>query len=301
MPDGSEERVGDDSTPGGPFDRRAVRRALSDRTAAEGFLDRIVADNRFTIAVVFPVTGAVLLLASAEGLLPEPLAFNPYLVLVGVAVMRLPLVSGLAPLIDRRAGTALIALVAYSYGIEYVGATTGVPYGEFSYGVPLGPMLLGTIPLGLPVFFIPLVLNSYLLSVLLLGSRARRRLVRLPFVAATVVAIDLVLDPAAVALGFWTFAEGGFYGVPASNYAGWVLSAVVATVLIDLAFDRDPLRQRLERCAYMLDDMVSFVLLWGVVNAFYGAWIPVAIALLFGAWLVHVDRFDFAVGPGSLG
>jgi putative membrane protein len=209
--------------------------------------------------------------------------------------MRLPLIGGLAPLVDRRAGLALGTLVAYSYAVEYVGATLGIPYGEFSYTVSLGPMLLGTIPLGLPVFFIPLVLNSYLLCLLLLGPRAGNPLLRVPVVAATVVAIDLVLDPGAVAIGFWTFGGGAFYGVPLSNYAGWVVSAIVATVLIDVGFERTALRERVETCPYVLDDMVSFVVLWGVINAVYGAWLPVAIAGLFGAWLVHVDRFDFVV------
>jgi putative membrane protein len=277
------------------FDPRKLRQHVQNRAAFEALLDRTVGDNRFTIAVVFPVVGAVLLLASAEGIVPDPLAFNPYLVLFGVAVMRLPLISGLAPLVDRRAGLALGALVAYSYAVEYIGATMGIPYGEFSYTVSLGPMLLGVIPVGLPVFFIPLVLNSYLLSVLLLGERSRNPLLRVPFVAAAVVAIDLVLDPGAVAIGFWTFGGGAFYGVPLSNYAGWVLSAVVATVLIDIGFERTALRERVEACSYMLDDMVSFVVLWGVINAVYGAWIPVAIAGVFGGWLVHVDRFDFVV------
>jgi len=299
MPDGAGEPVGEESA-AIPTGWDGLRRALRDRGAFERFIDRLVANNRFTIAVVFPVTGAMLLLASAEGLVPEPLSFNPYLVLFGVAVMRLPLVSGLAPLVDRRVAGALPALVAYSYAIEYVGATTDIPYGEFSYQIPLGPMLFGTIPLGLPVFFIPLALNAYLLCLLLLGPRADRALLRIPFVAATVVAVDVVLDPAAVALGFWSFGEGGFYGVPLSNYAGWILSAVVATVLLDVAFDRVSLCERVETCPYVLDDMVSFVLLWGLVNAVYGAWIPVAVAGLFTAWLVHVDRFDFAVRPSWL-
>jgi putative membrane protein len=296
MPDGAEEL--EESS---PVDREGDGRALPDRAAVERLLDRTVADNRFTIAVVFPVTGAVLLLASAEGLLPDPLAFNPYLVLFGVAVMRLPLVAGLAPLLDRRGVAALSVLVAYTYAVEFLGATRGIPYGEFSYEVPLGPMLLDTIPLGLPVFFIPLVLNAYLLGLLLLGSRADSATLRLPAVAVTVVAVDLVLDPAAVALGFWTFEAGGFYGVPPANYAGWVLSAVVATVLIDRAFERVALRERVQSCPYVLDDMVSFVVLWGAVNAFYGVWIPVGVAALFAAWLVHVDRFDFAVTPSWLG
>ena len=270
-------------------------RLLKNRQMAEQRLDRLVAENRFTIAVFFPLVGAVTLLASAEGLLPEPLAFNPWLVLFGVFVMRLPLISGLAPLIDRRAVIPLLVLLGYTYAIEYVGATTGVPYGEFSYAVSLGPMLLGTIPYALPLFFIPLVLNSYLLCLLLLGDRAERAVVRVPVIAATVVAVDLVLDPAAVALGFWNFADGGFYGVPLTNYAGWVLSATVATALIDIAFQRGELIDRVTNCPYLLDDMVSFVLLWGAINVFYGAWIPAAIAGLFATALIRLDRFDFDV------
>jgi len=285
---------------GGVPDAETLRRALSDRRAAELTLDGFVRNNRFTIAVVFPLIGALTLLASAEGLLPDPLAFNPWFVLAGMFVMRLPLFSGLAPLVDRRAGLALGTLVAYTYVVEYVGATTGLPYGEFSYGVSLGPMLAGAIPYALPLFFIPLVLDSYLLCLLALGERARHAILRIPTVAATVVAVDLVLDPAAVALGFWSFAAGGYYGVPVLNYAGWALSAAVATTLIDLAFRRLALLERVAVCPYILDDMVSFVLLWGLVNAFYGAWIPVAIAALFAGSLAAVDRFDFPVRTARL-
>jgi len=268
----------------------------SRRRAFEVALDRTVAHNRFTIAVVFPTVGAISLLASAEGLLPAPLAFNPLLILLGVLVMRLPLVGGLLELVDRRATLALCVLVAYSYAVEFVGVTTGLPYGDFSYGVALGPMV-GDIPLALPLLFVPLVLNSYLLVTLLLGARARHPLLRIGGVVAAVVAVDLVLDPAAVALGFWQYESGAYYGVPLSNYAGWLLSAVVATLLVDLAFDRRALRDRVRECPYVLDDMVSFVLLWGVVNAVYGAWIPVAIAGAFALALLQLDRFDFDVRP----
>jgi len=271
--------------------------ARFDRPAVETWLAGLVRANRFTIAVVFPVTGAALLLASAWGWLPPPLAFNPLLVLVGVAVMRLPLVAGVAPLLDRKAGVALAALTIYAYGIEYVGVTTGLPYGAFEYGVSLGPML-GGVPLGLPVFFFPLVLNSYLLCLLLLGDLARSAWVRLPVVVATVVAVDLVLDPGAVALGFWVYDAGGaFYGVPWSNYAGWVLSATVAVAAFDWGFDREALLARLAETEFMLDDMVSFVVLWGVVNAAFGNWLALGLAGLFGLGLLRTDRFDVPLRP----
>ncbi|MFD1585561.1 bisanhydrobacterioruberin hydratase [Halorientalis brevis] len=266
------------------------------RERVETRLDDLVRENRFLIAVVFPAMGALLLVASAESLLPGPLNFNPYLILFGTLVMRLPLVAGVAPLTDRRALLAMGALTVYSYGIEYVGTTTGWPYGEFAYGIDLGPMLFGEIPLGLPVFFFPLVLNSYLLCLLLLGDRAKQWFVRLPVVIAAVIAVDLVLDPGAVGLGFWAYDAGGtYYQVPWSNYLGWVLSATVAVGLFDVAFDRTALIARVQRCEFMLDDLVSFVILWGSINAYFANWVPVAIAGLFFLGLVQIERFDFAV------
>ena len=269
------------------------------RDRVEDRLDALVEENRFTISVVFPVVGAVALVASAEGLFPGPLAaleFNPYFILFGVVVMRLPLIAGVAPLVDRRAAVALLALAGYAYGIEYLGVTTGEPYGEFEYVVDLGPMLFDAIPVALPVFFFPLVLNSYLLCLLLLGDRADSVLVRLPVVVACVVAMDLVLDPAAVDVQFWAYDDGGaYYGVPVSNYLGWVLSATVSVAAFDLGFSRAGLLARVRECAFMLDDLVSFVILWGAVNVVYANWLPALVAALFGLALLRTDRFDFDV------
>jgi len=271
--------------------------ALADRlprTRAEweSRLERLVRENRFTISVFFPLNGIVLLLASAEGLLPAPLAFNGLLILLGTAVMRSPLAVGLLRVTDRRAATGVGLLILYSYAVEYVGITTGVPYGEFFYGVDLGPVVAG-VPLGLPIFFVPLVMNAYLLCLLLLGDRARVAAVRLLAVIATVVTMDVVLDPGAVALGFWVYPNGGeFYGVPLSNYAGWVVSATVAVVALDWGYDRHALVGRLEACEFLLDDLVSFVILWGGINAWFGNWVAVAVAGLFGLGLIRTDRFD---------
>ena len=268
----------------------------SARARAERRLDELVAGHRFEIAVVFPAVGAVLLLASAWGWLPEPLAFNPHLVLAGVAVMRLPLIAGLLPLTDHKAAVAVLALVAYAFAIEFVGVATGWPYGHFEYLIELGPMLAGSVPLGLPVFFLPLVVNSYLLVLLLFGRHIRRAVVRLPAVAAVVVWMDVVLDPGAVALGFWAYdATGAYYGVPLSNYLGWVLSATVSVAVLDWGFDRAALRDRLTQCPFFLDDLVSFVLLWGAVNLAFGQLVPALAAGLLGVALVETDRFDFSV------
>ena len=274
------------------------------RRDAEARLESLVRRNRFTISVFFPLNGLVLLLASATvPAVPDWLAFNGALVLFGTLVMRSPLVAGLAPLVDRRAAAGVGLLALYAYGIEYVGVHTGWPYGTFEYGVALGPTAAG-VPLGLPVFFLPLVANAYLLCLLLLGDRAERTPTRLAAVVGLVLLMDVVLDPGAVALGFWSYGDvsGGevppgrsgwaFYGVPLSNYLGWTLSATVAVLTLDLSFDRAALRRRLADCEFALDDMVSFVLLWGGVNAAFGNLVPALAAAAIGYGLVRADRFD---------
>lgn len=262
--------------------------------------DELVRENRVLIALLFPVIGALSLVVGSESLLPAVtmLAFNPLFLLIGVVVMRLPLVAGITPLLDRRTTATLLALTIYAYGIEYLGVSTGVPYGEFSYGVALGPMLFGAIPLALPLFFIPLVLNSYLLCLLLLGERANRTLVRIPVVVVSVIGMDLVLDPAAVDLGFWSYATAGlYYGVPLSNYLGWCVSASVAAVTVEWGFDLENLHTRLNECEFMLDSLVAFVVFWGIVNVYFGNLLPAIIACLFGFCLFSIDRLDFDVFP----
>ncbi|MFB6094170.1 MAG: bisanhydrobacterioruberin hydratase [Halanaeroarchaeum sp.] len=265
--------------------------AESPRRTVERWLETTVRAHRTTISVTVPAIGALLLVASAEGWLPPSLAFQPTLVLLGTAVMRLPLIAGVLPLVDRRGAVAIVGLIGYAYLIEFVGVTTGWPYGDFAYRIALGPMV-GGVPAGLPIFFVPLVVNAYLLSVLLLGPRAERRALRLPATLGLVLAIDVVLDPGAVALGFWTYGGGLLYGVPLSNYAGWLLSGTVATVVMDVAFSRASLRDRLESAEFALDDVVSFVLLWGGVNAVYANWLAAAVALVLFAALLSTDRFD---------
>jgi putative membrane protein len=69
----------------------------------------------------------------------------------------------------------------------------------------------------------------------------------------------------------------------------------VATVAFDLAFDRTELVARLDERAFMLDDLVSFVVLWGLVNLAFANWIPVGITLVLAGGLIATDRFDFDV------
>lgn len=271
-----------------------VASTTSTRTHIEATLERVVENNRFTIAVTFPLVGVALLIAGREGLFPPELAMHPYLLIGANLVMVSPLVAGLTPLIDRRSLGGLALLAAFTWGIELLGVISGLPYGEFAYGLELGPMLLGLVPLGLPVFYFPILLNSYLLALLFLRTSSLPR--RFGLTLAVVLALDLILDPGAVALGFWAWTDpGAYYGVPAINYLGWLLSGSVAVTIIQLSFDHGAVLERLDSCGFFLDDLVSFLVLWGLVNAYFGNWVPVALAAGLVITLLRSDWFDFDV------
>lgn len=260
-------------------------------TNSRSWLDNLVLDHRFTIAVVFPVVGMTLLLLSEAAVLPSWLAFNPWLIIMGVLVMRTPLIAGIAPVLNGKAWLSILGISLYAYAVELLGVTTGYPYGSFTYGVSLGPTVNG-VPIFLPVLFVPLVVNAYLFVLLSRSGRQLSSWSRALVVAGLVVLLDVILDPGAVSLGFWSYADPFWHGVSASNFAGWTVSAVITTLLLELGFNTEKITARLDTTPYMLDDMVSFVILWGGVNLYYTQWIPALAAASLAAALWYYDWFD---------
>jgi putative membrane protein len=128
----------------------------------------------------------------------------------------------------RRATLSLLAISILSYAIEAIGVVTGLPYGTFYYGDALGPRLAGIVPYLLPLSYAPLVVGAVAVA---WGTRLR--LLHIVHATLLLVWIDAVLDPGAASLGFWVWPQGGvYYGVPLSNYAGWLLSGALATTLL---------------------------------------------------------------------
>lgn len=127
-----------------------------------------------------------------------------------------------------RGALALAGVALFGLAIEIVGANTGVPFGAYRYTDALAPRLFGA-PLVIGVAWMALVAQSWSLVAPL---RLTRMLAVL--VAATLTtAVDFVIDPlAANQLGYWHWERAGiYYGIPASNFAGWLLTSAAALAL----------------------------------------------------------------------
>jgi putative membrane protein len=176
----------------------------------------------------------------------------------------------------RRATLSLLALSLFAYAIESVGVATGFPYGRFFYGGALGPMVAGLVPLLLPLSYAPLVVGSVAAT----WGRGSR-LLHIARAALLLVWMDAVLDPGATSLTFWVWPEGGaYFGVPSSNFAGWLLSGTLAATLL-LATGR---WSRAPTPA-LLDSALISTAFWTAVAAFSGLVIP---ALLGAALLTFL-------------
>ena len=177
---------------------------------------------------------------------------------------------------SRRAILSLLALSAFAYAIESLGVATGFPYGRFFYGDALGPTIAGLVPFLLPVSYTPLVVGA------VAATWGGPRLLHIAWSALVLVWMDAVLDPGATSLGFWVWPEGGaYYGVPPSNFAGWLLSGTLAATLL-LATGRwaEPPHPAL------LDSAAISTAFWTAVAAFSGIILPALLGTVLFVYLL---------------
>ena len=196
---------------------------------------------------------------------------------VFVVVFAIPCYLALVRWLGRREGIRLlVALGLYALIVESIAIRTGFPYGHFFYSGKIGTLLFGLVPWTVPFAWTPLVCAAVALSrrwtaqwqvFVLLGG-------------ALLVAIDMVLDPGAVAQGFWHFAApGDFYHVPAQNFAGWMLSGSLATWLFLRLAPR--LRDEIPP-AGLLSSSLLILSFWSSVCFWMQLWMPalIGVALL---------------------
>ena len=134
---------------------------------------------------------------------------------------------------DWRSSFGLYCLTAFGVGFlaEVVGVHTGLLFGDYSYGTVLGwkvaevPLTIGT---------------NWLLLTYLCGSVVDRLPLRVPLkillAAGLMTLLDILIEPVAVQLDFWTWHTAT---IPLSNYLGWYgVSAVVFGVFYLLPFQK---------------------------------------------------------------
>ncbi|MBX7259742.1 MAG: carotenoid biosynthesis protein [Candidatus Hydrogenedentes bacterium] len=137
------------------------------------------------------------------------------------------LLAGILALASLQAKDVARTLAAAAVGLlaEFAGVHTRFPFGEYQYTTTLQPLLLG-VPVVMICAWLVLIayVQAHLASVRVFGWK------RLVLGALWLTAIDLVIDPlAAGPLNYWRWTHPGwYYGIPWTNFAGWLLVSYVA-------------------------------------------------------------------------
>ncbi len=185
----------------------------------------------------------------------------------------------------------IIVLGVYALTIESIALLTGFPYGEFFYNDLLGSRLFGVTPWTVFFAWTPLILAS----LAIVNRTIKSRFQRIVAMAILLTLIDLVLDPGAVYLKFWEFAEKGiYYNVPWTNFAGWLFSgaigAIICEILLAIFKPNSPAPVQLTiSCFYIL-------VFWTALVAMAGLIIPaiLGVILLIGFGTFYYRFYDYS-------
>ena len=150
----------------------------------------------------------------------------------------------------RRAVAIFVVAFTLSLGAELAGTTTGYPFGPYSYTTQLGYLIGGRVPFNIPTSWFFMLYASLAICgrVLSAGDDARTRWKWAAVAALVLTAWDVSMDPAMVATTHWLWHLPNvaadplvrrialadlFYGMPLTNWLGWLLTGfVVARVLL---------------------------------------------------------------------
>lgn len=177
---------------------------------------------------------SVVALFAAYSVLLRPLAatpLGPFSPLAVVGLMALFVVLHGTRQVGWKPLVVLFLLTfAVSWSYEATSIATGFPFGRYHYSSALGPKL-GTVPLLIMPAYYVVAYISWRLGLILLdrfGDRRRDALATwvLPAIAAMIMVMwDLSMDPArSTRAGIWVWEDGGsYFGVPFSNFMGWLL------------------------------------------------------------------------------
>jgi len=179
-------------------------------------------------------------------------AWNPTPFAQGLAVIAIA--SALAHAIVtygwKDALVFLVLCLVISFTIENIGATTGFPFGAYHFVVGAGLPHIGVIPIIVGPLWFGMGYFSLMVAETLLGDIDQRswlRMIGLPIVAAFVMTQwDLVMDPPESTISkVWLWHNGGAdFGVPLSNYLGWLLTSWLFYTAFILYLSCKPAAQR---------------------------------------------------------
>jgi len=128
----------------------------------------------------------------------------------------------------------VVSVIGLAWLAEYIGSQSGFPFGHYQYTEILQPQL-GHVPILIPLAWLMMLPPTWAVAEWI-GRKYKRLASRPAFIILSALAFtawDLFLDPQMVLWGFWRWDTPGiFFGIPLSNYFGWLLVSGLITAIV---------------------------------------------------------------------
>ena len=224
----------------------------------------------------------------------------PFMTFVGVlAQFSAVLFALLSQWSGRRIMVSFVVILVITWGMEFLGSSTGVPFGSYHYTPALQPQL-GGVPLLIPLAWFMMLFPAWAFAETIL-SPLRQRLswgywwVFAVFAGLVFTAWDFYLDPQMVARGLWQWEQsGGYFGIPWSNYVGWWFTAALLTLLLR--------PQRLPRIPLMVIytltwafQVVGLGIFWGQPGPAVVGFLAMGLFVTWG-WYLEGKKWNYSSG-----
>ena len=168
------------------------------------------------------IAGGIIILFHLVGIigLALPAARPVFLKLVPYHLMLMFVVLLLSNnVINQKYLLFVFLIYVLGFGLEWIGVHRNWIFGEYAYGETLGIKLWG-IPLAIGINWFMLV---YATGVTMQYTRIKNTWVRIFLGAATLVLLDLLIEPVAIKFGYWHWVN---HVIPLKNYIGWFAAGV---------------------------------------------------------------------------
>lgn len=183
-----------------------------------------------------------------------------------------------------RASLAFALVFVIATAVEHAGARAGFLFGDYDYTDAFGPRIAGVVPFAVPLAWWTVVVGG--VQLVALASTRLSPAIRWPclvaYAGAYAVMTDLPLETVAHHIrGYWHWMEGGpWYGVPLSNFIGWlVVGSGLAVLLLALGGERiDRAWERLGPWPQIV--LISMHLSFASANLGAGFHLPAGLAIL---------------------
>ena len=198
--------------------------------------------------------------------------------------------------------------VVVTYVMEWLGTHLGIPFGHYYYTNNLGPLILD-VPIVIPIQWFNALYVCYIMANITLSrsgngasaSLLKRILLTSIITGLFMVSWDFINDPYMVGVGSWVWTSPmeffglTFYGIPLSNFLGWVFTSALTVFAFDLYRNQnaDTFHRFIEKLAEPINGLVLVPYLYLLV-------VPAISGILAGLFSFSVATTLAPIGLASV-